>query len=140
MHGETTTAEEERIATAIVNAAYWVHATLGPGLLESVYVRGLAHELRKQGFLVETEVPVKIKCDGMTLDEGFGIDLLVNKMVIIEVKSVEKINPVHQLQTKTYIQLAGLRHGFLINFNVKLSNNGTQRIIRTARLPNTGTG
>lgn len=77
--------------------------------------------------------------DGMTLDEGFRIDLLVNKMVIIEVKSVEKINPVHQLQTKTYIRLARLRLGFLINFNVKLIKNGTQGIISTARLPKTAT-
>lgn len=133
MYGESTTPEEEQVASAIVDATYQVHSQLGPGLLESVYVRCLAYELRKQGFVVETEVPVPIRYDGVSLDEGYRLDLLVNRRVIVEVKSVEKLNPIHPLPTKTYIRLMDLRLGFLINFNVRLIKDGIKRIICTSR-------
>ena len=135
MYGEATSSEEERIATAVVDAAYQVHMRMGPGLLESVYVRCLAYELVKRGFTVETEVPVPIRYDGVTLEQGFRLDLLVNRLIVVEVKSIEKVNPVHPLQTRPYIRLMGLRLGFLINFNVKLIKSGIQRIIVTPHQP-----
>ena len=109
MYGEATSSEEERIATEVVDAAYQVHMRMGPGLLESVYVRCLAYELVKRGFTVETEVPVPIRYDGVTLEQGFRLDLLVNRLIVVEVKSIEKVTPdgtatgiSHQLQCETH--------------------------------------
>src|SRR5438105_3226616 len=118
--GETTTPELERIATAIVDSCFVVHKRFGPGLLESVYKACLAAELRKRGFTVLREVMVPIFYDGLELDEGFRIDLLVNDLVIIEVKAVEKMIPVFDAQTLTYLKLTAKRLAFLVNFNVVL--------------------
>ncbi|HYD50763.1 MAG TPA: GxxExxY protein [Terriglobales bacterium] len=118
----------ERVATAVVNAAYSVHRRLGPGLLESVYEICLAHELRKSGLGVRSQVAVPVMYDGLQLDAGFRIDLLVGESVIVELKAIERLMPVHTAQVLTYLKLTGYRLGFLINFNVELIKQGIKRI------------
>jgi GxxExxY protein len=127
--GETTSQEIERIATAIVDSAFKIHTRLGPGLLESAYRTVMIYELTKRGFEVAFEVPVPVVYDDVKLDAGYRLDLLVNGSVIIEMKAVEKIHPVHEAQLLTYLKLTGLRLGFLINFNTKLIKDGIKRMV-----------
>ncbi|WP_428307488.1 GxxExxY protein [Lacipirellula sp.] len=116
------------ISGEIVDAAFKVHTQLGPGLLESVYERVLAYELRKRGLSVETQEIVPIRYDGVDFDEGFRLDLLVNDSVIVEVKSIEEIAAIHKKQLLTYLKLRDKRLGLLINFNVELIKQGITRI------------
>ena len=116
------------ISGEIVDAAFKVHSQLGPGLLESVYERVLAYELRKRGLTVETQQSVPIRYDGVDFDEGFRLDLLVNDAVIVEVKSIEEIAPIHKKQLLTYLKLRDKRLRLLINFNVELIKQGITRI------------
>ncbi len=118
-----------RITGAIVDAAYAVHSKLGPGLLESVYEVCLAHELKKRGLRVERQVSLPVHYDGMDLDAGLRLDLIVEKCVIVELKAVEAILPVHTAQMLTYLKLTGHRVGLLINFNVPLIRDGIKRIV-----------
>jgi GxxExxY protein len=127
-YGETTSPEIERIAAAIVDACYVVHKKFGPGLLESVYRACLAAELRKRGFSVLREVRVPIFYEGIELDEGYRLDLLVNDLVIVEVKAVECMIPVFDAQLLTHLKLINKRLGLLVNFNVVLIKDG-KRII-----------
>ena len=120
-------AEEERIASAIVNAAYRVHKALGPGLLERVYEVCLAHELQKAGFFVRRQVDIPIAYDGLVFEEGLRLDLLINDLVIVEIKAVDLVNPVWQAQVISHLKLTGLNLGFLINFNVVLVKDGMKR-------------
>jgi GxxExxY protein len=119
----------ENLANIVVDAAYKVHSSLGPGLLESVYETCLAHELRKRGIAIETQVTIPIVYDGIRLEAGLRVDLLVNKQLLVEVKAVEEMNRVFKAQVLTYLKLTGLRLGLLINFNVPLIKNGIERII-----------
>jgi GxxExxY protein len=128
-YGETTSPEVERVATEIVDAAFKVHSQFGPGLLESVYEACLAAELAKRGFKALRQVRVPIRYDNLLLDEGFRIDLFVEDTIIVEVKAVEKVLPVHGQQVKTYLKLMGLQLGFLINFNVPIIKEGIRRVI-----------
>jgi GxxExxY protein len=120
-------ADVDRIGTEIVDAMYQVHSRLGPGLLESVYKICLAHELRKRGFKVQTEVPVPIFYD-VQIDCGFKIDLLVEDSVVIEAKATLDDHPIFKAQILTHLNLTGKRLGFLTNFNKKLIKDGIQRI------------
>ena len=126
--GDRLSAELERVATAIVDSAYKVHVTLGPGLLESVYVACLAHELTLRGHRVRREVPVPVIYEGLKLDSGFRIDLLIDDAVVIEAKSVESMHPVFKAQLLTHLKLADKRLGFLINFNTKFIKDGITRV------------
>jgi GxxExxY protein len=119
----------ENSATVIVDASLKVHRFLGPGLLESVYETCLAYELRQRGFTVECQQNVPIIYDGITLDGQLRLDLLVNDAVIVEIKAVEKINPVFRAQALTYLRLTGKRLCLLINFNVPLIKDGITRIV-----------
>ena len=118
----------EKVATAVVDAAFRVHSGLGPGLLESAYELCLVHVLTKRGLKVERQVTVPIDFDGARLDAGFRLDLLVDGCLVVEVKAVEAIAPVHKAQVLTYLKLTGHRLGFLINFNVPLIRDGIKRI------------
>lgn len=109
---------ENDISKAVMLAAFRVHTALGPGLLESVYEAALAHELRKEGLLVATQVPLPVTYDGVRLELGFRLDLLVEHKVIVEIKSVDALIDVHHKQLLTYLKLSGLKLGQLINFNV----------------------
>lgn len=111
---------ENEIATVVLK----VHTTLGPGLLESVYEAVLAYELNKAGLAVRRQVPISIRYEDLSFDEGFRADLLVNERVIVELKSVDALAPVHGKQVLTQIRLAGKRLGLLINFGEIHLKNG----------------
>jgi len=119
----------ERVAKAVVDAAYRVHKALGPGLLESVYEVCLAHEIRQRKLLVATQVALPVVYDGARLDAGLRLDMLVADCLIVEVKSVEAMNPVFKAQLLTYLKLSGRRLGLLINFNVPVIKNGIRRVV-----------
>lgn len=119
---------ENEIATAIVDASYKVHTELGPGLLESVYEIVLAHELEQRGLNVVRQQAVPLIYNGIRFDEGFRADLIVQDGVIVELKSVEKIAPVHKKQLLTYCRLTGKKLGLLINFGENLIKDGITRI------------
>lgn len=117
------------ISGAIVDAAFHIHRTLGPGLLESVYEVVLAHELEKRGLKVERQKPVPIQFEGIRFDEGFRADLIVEKCVIVELKSVEELSRVHTKQLLTYLRLLDYRLGLLINFGAPVIKDGIRRIV-----------
>ncbi|OGU68692.1 MAG: GxxExxY protein [Stygiobacter sp. RIFOXYC12_FULL_38_8] len=121
--------KEEQIGKAIVNSAYKVHRELGPGLLEKVYEVCLAHELTKCNFSVIRQLDVPIKYDNITFDEGLRLDLLVENLVVCELKAVELVNPVWEAQILSHLKLTGLRLGYLINFNVPTIKQGIKRFI-----------
>jgi GxxExxY protein len=120
--------EDERIASLIVDSAFAVHKSLGPGLLESVYEVCFCHELHKRGASFRRQVVVPIVYDGLRFDEGLRLDVLVEERIICELKAVEVVHPVHTAQILTQLKLAGKRLGFLINFNVPLIKKGITRI------------
>jgi len=113
----------------IIAAAMKVHSTLGPGLLESAYNACLLHELRKQGPIVESQAGLPVVYDGEQIDLGYRIDLIVNDTVILEIKCVEAINPVHQAQLLSYMRLSGRHVGLLINFHVVHLRDGIRRVV-----------
>jgi len=121
--------DTERVATEVVDAALKVHKALGPGLLESVYETCLVYELEKRGLGVAKQVTLPIVYDGRKLDGGLRLDLVIENRVIVEVKAVEKANPVFEAQLLTYLRLSGLRLGFLINFTVPLIKDGIKRMV-----------
>ncbi len=121
--------KEERIGKAIVEAAYRVHKELGPGLLEKVYEVCFSHELRKMGFEVQRQIDIPISYDGIEFDEGLRLDVLVENLVISELKAVDQVNPVWEAQIISHLKLTGLRLGYLINFNVPVIKKGIRRFI-----------
>jgi GxxExxY protein len=122
-------AETERIAKQVVEAAFAVHKTLGPGLLESVYEVCLCHELSNRGVPFQHQVSLPVLYDGVRLDAGLRLDILAGDTVIVELKAVEKHNPLFEAQLLTYLKLTGRRLGLLINFNVPLIKDGIKRIV-----------
>lgn len=120
---------ENEIAREIVDAAYNIHKALGPGLLETVYEVILAHELTKRQFRVNRQVPIAVRYDNITFDEGFRADLIVDGLVIIELKSVERIARVHAKQLLTYLRLTEKRLGLLINFGDEYIRDGIHRVV-----------
>ena len=121
--------EEEAIGKKILDAAYTVHSSLGPGLLESVYGACTAYEARQQGLSVETQVVVPVKYHTVLIDTGLRLDLWVEKLVIVEFKSVETMHPLYEAQLLTYLKITGCRLGYLINFNVKHLKDGIKRMV-----------
>jgi GxxExxY protein len=119
---------EDEIAREVVDAAYQVHSRLGPGLLESVYESVMAYELTKRGVTAATQQPIPVRYDDVRLDIGFRADLIVEDKVIVELKSIEQLLPVHKKQLLTYLKLTNLRLGLLVNFNVNLIRDGIVRI------------
>jgi GxxExxY protein len=120
---------ENQIGQIIIDAAVHVHRKLGPGLLESVYETILAHELGKRGLVVRRQVPIPIIYDELTFDEGFRADLLVNDLVILELKSVTDLTPAHRKQIQTYLRLGGCKLGYLLNFGEALMRDGIVRTV-----------
>jgi GxxExxY protein len=121
--------DENSVAKAVVDAAFAVHTTLGPGLLESVYETVLAHEIRKRGLTLVQQAPIGVVYDGIKIDEGFRADLIVEDVLVVELKSVEIVLPVHKKQLLTYLKLTGKKLGLLINFNETLIKNGITRVV-----------
>ena len=120
---------ENEIATIIVDAAFKIHKTLGPGLLESVYEAALKYELQKRDLKVLQQVGIAVAYEGLDLGIGFRADLVVGDKVVIEIKSIEALAAVHSKQLTTYLRLMDLRLGLLINFNVELIRNGIRRVV-----------
>lgn len=120
--------EVNKITEAIIGAAIEVHRALGPGLLESAYEACLVFELTERGFQVEQQKALPILYKGMRVDAGYRLDLLVNDTVIVEIKAVDKLAPIHSAQLMSYLRLSEKKIGLLINFNVKLLKDGLKRI------------
>ncbi|NLF37987.1 GxxExxY protein, partial [bacterium] len=120
---------ENEIGTVVVETAIEVHRELGPGLLESVYGLVIAHALRGRGLRVESQVPVAVTYRGMTIDVAFRADLVVEGKVVIELKSVEHVQPAHKKQIQTYLRLTGCRLGYLLNFGEALMKDGITRAV-----------
>ena len=121
--------EEEDIGKAIVNAAYVVHKALGPGLLEKVYEVCFCHVLTNSGYNVKRQLDIPVVFDSILFNEGLRLDVMVNDLVICELKALENANPVWKAQILSHLKLTGKRLGYLINFNVPLIKDGIQRIV-----------
>lgn len=124
--------DTEEVAKQVVDAAYTVHVELGPGLLESTYEACLEHELKERGLRVQRQLEQPVHFKGTTVDAGYRLDLLIEDEVIVELKSVEQLLPIHQAQLLTYLKLSGKQLGFLINFNVPLLKQGLRRLIQSS--------
>ena len=122
--------EINEVTHAIIGCALKVHTALGPGLLESAYHKSLTRELEKIGLRVESQITLPIVYEGLRIEAAYRVDLRVEKIVLVEVKAVESILPVHQAQMLSYLQLSGIRIGLLINFNVVRLVDGIKRMIR----------
>ena len=120
---------ENEIAKIVVDAAFKVHTSLGPGLLESVYEAVLTYELTKRGLSVARQVPLPVIYEGVRLVEGYRIDLLVEGLVVVEIKSIEVVAPVHKKQVLTYLRLSGRKLGLLINFGEAYIKDGITRLV-----------
>ena len=118
-----------QVSGAIVNAAMKVHSAVGPGLLESAYEACLLHELRSLGLDVKSQVSLPVAYDGVKIDVGYRVDLLVEDAVIVELKAVETLLPIHQAQLLSYLKLSGKRVGLLINFHVLHLKDGIKRMV-----------
>lgn len=121
----------ERTAADLVDSAVKVHRSLGPGLLESAYQACLAHEMTARGHSVKTEVILPISYEGLSIDRGYRLDMLINDHLLVENKSVSALTDIHKAQLITYLKLSGLKLGFLVNWNVALIKNGIKRIAFT---------
>ena len=121
--------ELNEISGAIVDAAFHIHLTLGPGLLETVYEVVLARQLERRGLSVERQKIVPIEFEGLRFDEGFRADVIVEQCVVVELKSVERLAPVHSKQLLTYLRLLDYRLGLLINFGAPVIKDGIQRVV-----------
>ena len=121
--------EYERLATIIVDACFKIHKKYGPGLLESAYQACLVYELKKRGLSVQAEVPLPLIYEEVKLDCGYRLDIVVENCILIELKSVEQLAPIHSAQIITYLKLSKKKMGFLVNFNVPLIKDGIKRFV-----------
>jgi len=124
-----TPTELNEITSKILEFSIKVHKSLGPGMLEGAYEICLMHELVRHGFKVERQKKLPIVYDGIRLDAGYRLDLLVNDSVIVEVKAVERLHPVHEAQLLSYLRMTDVKLGLLINFNMKLLRDGVKRVV-----------
>ncbi len=118
-----------QIARLVVDSAFAVHREMGPGLLESIYESCLCKELQKRGIPLERQKSIEIYYAGEVLEEKFRLDLLVDGKIVVEVKAVEKLLPIHEAQLLTYLKLTGCEAGFLINYNVRYIRDGIRRVV-----------
>jgi len=120
---------ENEIGTAIIASAMKVHAAVGAGLLESAYETCLLYELEKQGLAVQRQVLIPLRYEDLTIDNGYRVDLLVENRVVVELKALETILPVHRAQLLSYLRLGGFKLGYLLNFNVARMRDGIVRLV-----------
>ncbi len=120
---------ENEIGTAIIASAMKVHAAVGAGLLESAYETCLLYELEKQGLAVQRQVLIPLRYEDLTVDNGYRVDLLVENRVVVELKALETILPVHRAQLLSYLRLGGFKLGYLLNFNVARMRDGIVRLV-----------
>ena len=128
-NGMSASCRENDISGDIIDAAYKIHVALGPGLLESVYETVLARELERRGHRVERQVPIAVRYESLVIDAAFRADLLVDGVVLVELKSIEQLLPVHKKQVLTYLRLAGRQLGLLLNFGAPLIKDGIVRLV-----------
>ena len=121
--------EFDSLSNQIIGCALEVHRNLGPGLLESTYEQCLAHEFKMSGISFKMQHPLPVKYKGINIDCGYRIDLLVNDRIIVELKSVDRLLPIHQAQLLTYMKLSGISIGLLMNFNVRYMKHGIKRMV-----------
>jgi len=121
--------DENAVAKEVVDAAYQIHVKLGPGLLESVYEILLEHDLRNRGLTTRRQVTLPVKYKGIVIESGYRLDLLIEDKLIVEIKSVERTEPVHRKQLLTYLRLADKRLGLLLNFGLERIKDGTERVV-----------
>jgi GxxExxY protein len=121
--------ERDPLTEGIIGAAIEVHRVMGPGLLESVYERCLCHELKLRDLAHERQKPLPVVYKGVALDDPLFLDVVVQQEVILELKAVERLLPIHEAQLLTYMKLSGIRRGLLINFNVRLLKDGVKRFV-----------
>jgi GxxExxY protein len=126
---EPLPAATERVGRAVLNAAFAVHKALGPGLLESVYEACLAEELQQAGLAVERQAGIPITYGEVRMDVGYRVDLLVERAVVVEIKSIDALASIHTAQVLTYLRFSGARLGYLINFNTVMLRNGLRRLV-----------
>ena len=126
---EVAEKRENQISAIILDAAIAVHTALGPGLLESAYQACLAYELSSRGLNIQVQVPLPIKYRGVCIDAAYRIDILVENLVVIEIKAVERLMPIHEAQLLSYLKLSDKRLGLLINFHVLSLKDGYKRIV-----------
>lgn len=119
----------EELGNTVIGAAIKVHRTLGPGLLESAYQKCLDYELRKMGLRVECELTLPIQYEAVKIDAGYRIDMIVEELIIIENKTVERLLPIHEAQLLTYLKMRGCRLGYLLNWNVPMLKEGIKRLV-----------
>jgi GxxExxY protein len=119
----------KEITQKIIGAAIEVHKSIGPGLLESAYEECLAHEMRIRGLNFQRQVPLPVAYKGVTLDCGYRLDFVVETVVVVELKAVESLQPIHEAQVLTYLKLGGWTVGLLINFNVPVLRDGIKRVV-----------
>jgi len=122
-----------KLSSKVIGAAIEVHKTLGPGLLESAYEECLCHELSLQGLSFERQKPLAVTYKEKLLDCGYRLDIVVEKKIILELKSCEKIEPIHKAQLLTYLRLSGINLGLILNFNVPVMRNGIARVVNNLK-------
>jgi GxxExxY protein len=122
-----------KLSSEVIGAAIEVHKTLGPGLLESAYEECLCHELSLQGMSFERQKPLAVTYKEKLLDCGYRLDIVVEKKIILELKSCEKIEPIHKAQLLTYLRLSGINLGLILNFNVPVMRNGIARVVNNLK-------
>jgi GxxExxY protein len=122
--------QTESIVTAVIDAAFRVHAAFGPGLLESIYEACLCHELSRRGIAFERQLQLPVVYEDLRLESGLRLDLVVARCVVVELKHVEKVLPVHKAQVLSYLKLTGHRVGLLLNFDVERLKEGIHRVVR----------
>ena len=120
---------ENEIGNVIIASALKVHSAVGPGLLESAYELCLGHELAKQGLSIRKQVPISVRYEDLTIENGYRLDLLVDERVVVELKALETILPVHRYQLLSYLRLGGFKLGYLLNFNVAHMRDGITRMV-----------
>ena len=121
--------EHDPISSKVIGLAIEIHRSLGPGLLESAYEECFALELRQSAIAFQRQVPLAITYKGMTLDCSYRLDFVIERYLVVELKSVERLLPIHEAQLLTYLKLSGMRIGLLMNFNVRLLKDGIKRLV-----------
>lgn len=121
--------DEEKIITLILNEAFHIHKTIGPGMLENVYKTCLAYRLRQNGLFVETEKPVPVVFEEIKMECGYRADLVVERKIIVDTKNIDAIADIHVAQLLTYLRFLNLRHGLILNFKTVLLKNGIKRVL-----------
>ena len=120
---------QEEIITLVLDEAFYIHKSIGPGLLENVYKNCLAYRLRERGLLVETEKPIPVIFEGTKMECGYRADIVIEKTILVDTRSIEAIGPLQIAQVLTYLRFLNIKYGLILNFNTQLMKNGIKRVL-----------